>query len=132
MKLTKNFSLSEMIKTNTGFDNTPNKEQICRLRVLCEKIMQPLRNWYGKPIIITSGFRNGKVNNAVGGVYGSQHTMGEACDFSGGNRSINKKLHDYIKDNLEFDQLINEYDYQWIHVSYTTRRPNRKQTLVIK
>lgn len=132
MQLTKNFSLKELTTTSINFDNTPNEEQISRLRVLCEKILQPTRDWYGKPIIVTSGYRSAKVNKAVGGVDTSQHVKGEACDFTGSNRNINKILHDYIRDNLEFDQLINEYNYQWIHVSYTTRRPNRKQTLIIK
>lgn len=132
MRFTKHFSLEEMTKTSTGIQNIPDEEQICRMRVLCEKVLQPLRDWYNKPIIVTSGFRSYKVNKKVGGVASSQHTFGEAVDITGGNKEVNKLLYDYIKENLEFDQLINEYNYSWIHVSFTTRRPNRKQELTIK
>ena len=131
MKLSKNFTLSELTRTNLRLPNEPNCEEIGRLRTLCEKVLQPLRDLYGKPITVNSGFRGELVNKAVGGVPTSQHRLGEAVDITAGNKSENKKLYDLIANNLEFDQLINEYDYSWIHVSFTTRKPNRKQELKI-
>ena len=132
MKFTEHFDLRQMTDTSTALDNTPNEEQICRLRVLCEKVLQPLRDWYKKPIIVTSGYRSHRVNKKVGGADSSQHTKGEAADITGGSKTVNKLLYEWIRDNLEYDQLINEHNYQWVHVSFTTRRPNRKQQLVIK
>lgn len=131
MKLTKNFTLKELTKTRTGIPNNPSDIEIERLKVLCEKVLQPLRDIYGSPIIINSGYRSQAVNKKVGGVATSQHSRGEAVDITAGSRKRNKRLFDIIKNNLEFDQLINEYDYSWVHVSYTICKPNRKQILSI-
>lgn len=131
MKLTKNFTLKELTKTRTGIPNNPSDIEIERLKVLCEKVLQPLRDIYGSPIIINSGYRSQAVNKKVGGVATSQHSRGEAVDITAGSRERNKRLFDIIKNNLEFDQLINEYDYSWVHVSYTICKPNRKQILSI-
>lgn len=131
MNLTKNFTLKELTKTSSKFDNTPNAEEICRLRVLCEKVLQPTRDEYGKPITVNSGFRSYLVNKDVGGVDASQHRKGEAADISAGSKAENKKLFEIIKTSGDYDQLINEYDYSWVHVSYTTRRKNRKQILKV-
>ena len=129
MRLTKNFTLAELTKTNTGLPNEPNCEEIGRLRVLCEKVLQPLRELYGKPIIVNSGFRGEAVNRKVGGVPNSQHRFGEAVDITGGSRQQNEILFNLIRKELDFDQVIDERDFSWIHVSYTTRKPNRKQIL---
>ena len=129
MRLTKNFTLTELTKTNTGLPNEPNCEEVGRLRELCEKVLQPLRDLYGNPIIVNSGFRSQEVNRKVGGVPNSQHRYGEAVDITGGNKKENEVLFNLIFFNLEFDQLIDERDFSWIHVSYTTRKPNRKQIL---
>ena len=132
MNLSKNFSLKEMLATSTGVVNIPTDQEIEKMKLLAEKILQPVRDYMGIPIRINSGFRSAQVNAAVGGSKTSQHCKGEAADLNAGNRTLNKKMYEFIRDNLEYDQLINEYDYTWVHVSYTVCKPNRKQQLVIK
>lgn len=129
--MTKNFTLKELTATSTGLPNVPTEREKEKLKLLAEKVLQPLRELYGKPIIINSGFRGDAVNKAVGGVPTSQHRKGEAADLTTGSKEGNKILFNLIKDNLEYDQLINEYDYSWVHVSYTICKPNRKQILKI-
>nr|DAK56640.1 MAG TPA: peptidase [Bacteriophage sp.] len=117
-----------------GISNTPNEKELRAMKLLADKVFEPLRKWYGKPIQVTSFFRSAKINKAIGGVQKgnsvSQHTTGQAADID--TVSDNKKLFDYIKDNLPFDQLIWEYgndaNPDWIHVSYSEIR-NRKQVL---
>lgn len=87
-----------------------------------------MREWYGKPIIVNSGYRCEALNKAIGGAKSSQHMLGEAADITVGSKEENEKLFNYIKDNLEFDQLINESDFSWVHVSYREGRL-RKQVL---
>lgn len=127
--MTKNFTFESLIKTSVGICNCPNMEEIKSLEQLTINVLQPLRDLYGKPIFVTSGFRNKAVNKAVGGVPSSQHTKGEAVDISVYTKHGNKILFHLILEHLEYDQLINENDYSWIHVSFTTKRPNRKQVL---
>ena len=129
MKITKNFTLTELTKTSTGIANHPNKEQVAALIKLCVKVLQPAREMYGKPIHVTSGYRSPAVNRAVGGAKKSQHMRGEAADITVFTKEENKKLFEIIRDNLSFDQLINERDYSWIHVSYKSKEDNRKQVL---
>lgn len=117
-----------------GISNTPNERELKAMKLLAEKVFEPLRNWYGKPIQVTSFFRSAKINKAIGGVQRgntvSQHSRGEAVDID--TTSDNRKLFDYINANLPFDQLIWENGDDnvpgWIHVSYTETR-NRKQVL---
>ena len=92
-------------------------------------MLQPARELYRKPIRVTSGFRSLAVNRAVGGVRNSQHTRGEAADITVNSKEENKKLFELIRDNLSFDQLIDERDFSWIHVSYKSEEENRKQVL---
>lgn len=127
MKLSKNFTLRELTKTNTGIPNNPSEIEIERLRILCEKVLQPLRNKFGHPIIVNSGYRSPLVNKAVGGVPSSQHCRGEASDITAGSRERNRRLFEILK-TMEFDQLIS-YDYRFLHVSYTICKPNRNQIL---
>lgn len=133
----KYFTIKELTKsasaTRLGFDNKPNKQQEKNLINLVDNILDPLREKYGKPIIVTSGFRSEKLNRAIGGAKTSQHLTGEAADI----RTIedtpeeNKKLFDLAQElDLPFDQLINEYNYDWIHISYSNK--NRKQILNIR
>ena len=129
MKLTKNFTLPELTTTSTGITNQPNSQQIAALITLCNKVLQPARDMYGKPIRVNSGFRSPAVNKAVGGAPNSQHTRGEAADITVFSKEENKKLFELIRDNLSFDQLINERNYSWIHVSYRSEEENRKQVL---
>ena len=128
----KYFSIKEMTKSNTataeGIDNTPDQTITNNLIKLIEAVLDPLREWYGKPIIVNSGYRCEALNKAIGGAKSSQHMLGEAADITVGSKEENEKLFNYIKDNLEFDQLINESDFSWVHVSYREGRL-RKQVL---
>lgn len=133
----KYFTLTELIKSATAtrlkIDNTPTAEAKQNLVNLVDKILDPLREAYGKPIIVTSGYRCPKLNKAVGGSISSQHMTGMAVDIrtTSDLPEDNRKLYDLIiKLNLPFDQLINEYNFDWVHVSYSPR--NRKQILAIK
>ena len=120
------FTIEELTVTSTGLDNTPNDEQIAALNALVDNILDPLRDLLGAPITVNSGFRSQEVNARVGGVPTSQHTKGEAADIVCYD---NQKLFDLIKANLPFDQVIDEYDLKWVHVSYSDR--NRRQELKI-
>lgn len=128
------FTLQELTKSNTAIakklDNTPDEQAIKNLNTLVDNVLDPLRKLYGKPIIVTSGYRSPEVNRSVNGATSSQHALGEAVDISVGSKEENKKLFSLIKDNLSFDQLINEHDYSWVHVSYREGRL-RKQILNI-
>ena len=129
----KYFTFDELTKSATakrkGIDNTPNEDVRANLEALVDNILDPLREAYGKPIIVTSGYRCERLNKAVGGASTSQHAKGEASDI----RSVsdkpadNKKLFDLIVSlGLPFDQLINEFSYDWIHVSYSPRHRRQK------
>ena len=130
----KYFTIKEMTKSSTatakGIDNTPSDEGVLKLQKLIEAVLDPLREWYGKPIRVTSGFRCEALNEAVGGSPTSQHKLYEAVDITVGTKKGNKKLFNYIKDNLPFDQLINESNFSWVHVSYREGRL-RKQVLAL-
>ena len=137
MKLTKNFTLNEMCRSNTarlrGLPNVPNAEQIKNLQKLCENVLQPLRDYLGEAVVINSGFRSQAVNMAVGGAKNSQHVLGEAADIRCKDLAYAKRIYTWIMDNLEFDQLILERKGRavWVHVSFTTSRPNRQMVLQI-
>lgn len=130
----KHFTIEEMTESSTatakGIDNTPSKDIEAKLQKLIEAVLDLLREWYGKPIRVNSGYRCEALNEAIGGSKTSQHCLGEAADITAGSKEENKKLFEYIKDNLPFDQLINESDFSWIHVSYREGRL-RKQVLVL-
>lgn len=132
--LTKNFTLEEFIESPTarsrGIKNTPTDSVVANLTALCKNVLQPLRDWYGKTIPISSGFRCPKLNAAVGGARNSQHMTGEAADLRIPSIAEGKKWFEYIKNNLPFDQLIWEHSKSgsyWVHVSYSKR--NRKQVI---
>ena len=133
----KHFTLRELTKSDTairkGIKNIPNKQEEQNLIALVDNILDPLREAYKNPIIVTSGFRCEELNRLVGGSKNSHHRTGQAADI----RTIadtpeeNKKLSDLIiKLDLPFDQLIDEYNFDWVHVSYTPK--NRKQILKIR
>lgn len=131
------FTISELTKSNVArqrnIKNIPDKKQEKNLIALVENILDPLREAYGKPIIVTSGFRCQVLNKIVGGSSTSQHQTGEAADIRTIEDTVeeNKKLFDLIqKLNLPFDQLINEYNFDWVHVSYSSK--NRRQILKVK
>lgn len=139
MKVTEHFTLEEFIRSNTAtrlkIANLPNKAQIANILELCRNVLEPIRERYGKPIIVTSGYRCPELNKAVGGVATSEHMQGMAADIrsSSDTRADNKKLWNICIEVLkgrEFGQLINEHNYDWIHVSFNKNR-NRKQILSI-
>lgn len=132
MKLSENFTLEELTHSNTAIlnniENIPNKEEIENLKELCENVLQPIRDKYGKPIYINSGYRCPTLNRKVGGVSNSQHLAqrGAAADI---HSDDNKELWDLIASmDLEYDQLIDESNLSWIHISYNKGK-NRKQIL---
>jgi hypothetical protein len=118
--------------TRLGIDNEPTDEHLKCMKLVAEKCFEPLREWYGKPIRINSFYRGSKLNKEIKGSLSSQHCKGEAIDMDAGSIQENKKLFEWCKANLEFDQLINEYNFSWVHISYTEKKPNRKQILIIK
>lgn len=133
----KYFTIRELTRSvtasNKAIDNTPDETVKGNLAALVEKILDPLRERWGAPIIVSSGYRCPKLNRAVGGAKTSQHMTGQAADIRTVSDTVedNKKLFNLIiKMGLPFDQLINEYNYNWIHVSYGPR--NRRQVLHIK
>ena len=103
MRLSKNFTLDELAKTNSGLINVPGKAETEALKELVSNVLQPLRDIYGESITINSGYRSPAVNKKIGGAKNSQHINGEAADI---DSSDNSKLFRIIKDNLPFDQLI--------------------------
>jgi zinc D-Ala-D-Ala carboxypeptidase len=137
MNLTKNFTLAEMTKSETALrhdmDNTPGEQEIAALKLLAEKVLQPVRDHFGKGVKVNSGFRHPEVNAKVGGSKTSDHCRGQAADIEIPGIP-NAELAEWIKDNLEFRQLILEFytpgipDSGWVHVSYVAE-DNKKQVL---
>jgi len=114
----KYFTIAELSATNTGLQNLPNKAERKCLEDLINNVLDPLRESYGSPIKVNSGYRSPLVNSRVKGAKTSQHIKGQAADITGGSKSENKKIFDIIRANFKFTQLINENDYSWIHVGY--------------
>jgi zinc D-Ala-D-Ala carboxypeptidase len=137
MNLTKNFTLSEMTKSETalrhGIDNTPGEQEISAMKVLAEKVLQPVRDHFGKGVKINSAYRSPEVNQKVGGSRTSDHCRGQAADIEIPGVA-NAELAQWIVDNLEFRQVILEFytqgipDSGWVHVSYVAE-DNKKQVL---
>lgn len=123
-QLSQHFSLRELIASGTaikhGIDNTPEAEHVERLRTLCQTVLEPLRRRFGV-IRITSGYRCAALNAKVGGAKNSQHLRGEAADIHVAGRQQGEKMFAYIRDNLDFDQLLFERRARtgtvWLHVS---------------
>jgi hypothetical protein len=135
MKISEHLDLSELIRSESakrnGISNMPTEEHIANFKLLAEKVFEPIRNNFRCPIHISSGYRSAELNKCIGGSATSQHCKGQAIDIDMDgtpNGVTNKMVFDYIKDNLEFDQLINEFDYSWVHVSYSEGK-NRGQIL---
>ena len=136
MKLSAHLDLSEVIRSESakrnGISNMPIPQHIENFKLLAEKVFEPVRVHFGVPIHISSGYRSIELNKCIGGSLTSQHCTGEAIDIDmDGSPSgvTNKMVFDYIKDNLVYDQIINEFDYSWVHVSYAANGKNRKQVL---
>ena len=137
MKLSNNFSLNELIRSQTaerkGIDNTPSAEHQENLKSLCTNVLQPIRDHFGKVVTVSSGYRSPELCIAIGSRTTSQHAKGEAADFEIFGVS-NKELSDWIHNNINYDQLILEFwspedpNKGWVHCSYS-RDNNRKQYL---
>ena len=123
----KYFTIEELTSTETGLSNIPAQAQKQNLIALTENVLDPIRTLLGRPITVNSGYRSHPVNDKVKGSKTSQHLKGEAADLTCEN---NKLLFELIRDHFTFDQLINEYDYKWIHVSFSQLH-NRNQILKI-
>jgi D-alanyl-D-alanine dipeptidase len=139
MKISQHLSLSEVTRSETakrkGISNTPTAEHLDNFKLLAEKVFEPIRAHFGVPIHISSGYRSKELNDAIGGSQTSQHSKGQAIDIDmdgSTNGVTNKMIFDFIKDKLDFDQLIWEFgtdkNPDWVHVSYT-KAGNRKQKL---
>ena len=140
-KISKHVSYKEGVRSRTadrrGLDNTPNESQLKCMKEIAEGLFEPLREWVGGPIKINSFFRGEPVNTAIGGSKYSQHMKGQAIDIDDTfGHKTNAEMYHYIKDNLDFDQLIWDFcddkNPNWIHVSYVTHRENRKKLTIAK
>ena len=140
-KISEHISYKEGMHSNTalrrGLDNTPGPEQLKCMMEIGRDLFEPLREWVGGPIKITSMFRGEPVNTAIGGSKNSQHMKGQALDLDDTyGHKTNAEMYHYIKDNLTFDQLIWEFgtdeNPNWIHMSYVTHRENRKRLTIAK
>ena len=140
MKLSEHLDLSEVTRSESakrkGISNMPTEAHIANFKLLAEKIFEPIRTHFRCPIIISSGYRSVELNRAINGSLSSQHCQGEAIDIDMDgtpNGVTNRMVFDYIKDNLEFDQLIYEFgdsnNPDWVHVSYESTGKQRKQIL---
>jgi len=137
MKLSANFQLSELVKSQVaerkGISNNPSPAHIDNLKALCVNVLQPIRSHFDAPVLISSGYRSGELNIAIGSSIKSQHIEGKAADIEVAGTD-NKELAEWIRDNLEFDQLILEFyrdgepESGWVHISWDSGN-NRNQLL---
>lgn len=139
MKISPNLNLAELTRSETGkrhgIDNTPTAEHLENFKVLAERVFEPIRAHFGVPIFISSGYRSKALNEFIKGSPSSQHCKGQAIDIDmdGGNGEVtNRMVFDFIKEKVDFDQLIwefgTDFNPDWVHVSYTKGK-NRKQKL---
>jgi zinc D-Ala-D-Ala carboxypeptidase len=137
-RISKHISFNEATTSYTakrrGIDNTPDTYHVSNMEILAEKIFEPLREWVGGPIKINSMFRSKDLNIAIGGSRSSQHMEGRAMDIDDTyGHKTNAEMYNYIKENLDFDQLIWEFgsdkNPDWIHVSYVSEIENRGRCL---
>ena len=120
--------------TRLGVDNTPNDEQLDNMELVAKEVFEPLRKWVSGPIKINSFFRGSELNKAIGGARKSQHMKGQAMDIDDNyGNATNAEMYHWIKDNLDFDQLIWEFgdddNPNWVHVSYVSKEDNRNRCL---
>ncbi len=136
-RISKHISYKEAVGSNyakqKGIKNKPNEDQVENMKLLAEEVFEPLREWVGCPIKVNSMFRSLELNTALKGSKTSSHMKGEAMDITSMGGKSNLEMFHWIKDNLEFDQLIWEFgkEPKWLHVSYSAVK-NRKQILVTK
>jgi hypothetical protein len=141
MNLSANFTYKELTRSDTairlGIDNSPGPEELENLKLLCEKVLQPVREHFGKSVTVNSGFRNAATNVATGGSKTSDHVKGQACDIEI-EGVPNAKLAQWITDNLDYTQLILEFytqgipDSGWVHVSYDPNNLKKQELTAVK
>jgi len=138
MKISDHITYAEAIHSNTakrkGIDNTPSQTQVDAMKLLAEKIFEPLRKWVGGPIKVNSFFRSVTLNEAIGGVASSQHCKGQAIDIDDVySYKTNAEMYKWIQENLDYDQMIWEFgtDTQpnWVNISYVSKEENRNKCL---
>jgi len=138
MKISDHITYAEAIHSNTakrkGIDNTPSEVQVLSMKLLAEKIFEPLRKWVGGPIKVNSFFRSVTLNEAIGGAASSQHCKGQAIDIDDVySYKTNAEMYKWIQGNLDYDQMIWEFgtDTQpnWVHISYVSKEENRNKCL---
>ena len=138
MKISDHITYAEAIHSQTakrkGIDNTPNPNQIEAMKLLAEKVFEPLREWVGGPIKVNSFFRSPELNTKIGGSKTSQHCKGQAIDIDDVyGYKTNSEMYHWIKENLSFDQMIWEFGTEtqpnWVHVSYVSEENNRNRCL---
>ena len=120
--------------TRRGIDNTPNDDQLSNMELVADEVFEPLRSYVGGPIKINSFFRCPELNTAIGGSHKSQHCKGQAIDIDDTfGRCTNAEMYHFIKDHLDFDQMIWEFgdddNPDWVHVSYVSEKDNRNRCL---
>ena len=136
-KISAHITYKEATHSNTatrkGIKNTPTDKQLAAMKTLAKNVFEPVRVHFDKPIRVNSFFRSVALNKAIGGSSTSQHCRGEAIDLDATRGFTNKEIYNYIKNNLEYDQLIWEFgtdnNPDWVHVSYRANGKNRKQQL---
>ena len=136
--ISEHISYKEGVYSNTatrrGIDNTPDDDQLSNMELVAEEVFEPLRNYVGGPIKINSFFRSPELNTAIGGSHKSQHCKGQAIDIDDTfGRCTNAEMYHFIKDHLDFDQMIWEFgdddNPDWVHVSYVSEEDNRNRCL---
>jgi len=136
-KISKNISYKEATYSNYAnqynIDNKPKADHLKNMELIAEKVFEPLREWVEAPIKVNSFYRCSKLNSGIRGSSVSQHLTGNAIDITSMGGKTNLEMFHYIKDNLDFDQLIWEFgeEPKWLHISYKAK-DNRKQVLVTK
>jgi hypothetical protein len=129
-------AVTSQTATRKAILNVPNEKELICMQLVGIRVFDAVREHFGTPLRVSSFFRCLLLNNAVGGSKTSQHCKGQAIDIQGTGKVTNKMIFDYIKENLDFDQLIwefgNENNPAWVHVSYNSKEKNRKQILTIK
>jgi len=137
-KISKHISFKEATHsdyaTKYGIKNKPTAEHIKNMELVAEKVFEPLREWVENPIKVNSFYRSEELNRGIGGSPVSSHLTGNAIDITSMGGKTNLEMFHYIKDELDFDQLIWEFgdEPKWLHVSYKSKKDNRKQILVTK
>tara|TARA_R110000782_G_scaffold227265_1_gene314030 strand:+ start:234 stop:695 length:462 start_codon:yes stop_codon:yes gene_type:complete len=137
-RISKYISYKEATHSNYAkqfsISNKPKAEHIKNMELIAEKVFEPLREWVEHPIQVNSFYRSEKLNKGIKGSGSSQHLTGNAIDITSMGGKTNLEMFHYIKDNLDFDQLIWEFGLEprWLHISYNNKKDNRKQVLITK